>query len=182
MKATPWYCKLLAGLALTLPGAVQAGVGQAPAPPWSAPIFAGRGFTIPGVDNVPDLHGDINRPDLVVFFAGNQYMVVNDLIKAFRNTGRRQTRVFAETLPPGILARQIKEGSLVIGNMRISPAPDVYTAGRGRIQKMRGRRHLFAKTVDYARNRLAMRQGPGEADLFRQARPGGNLPDPYPSP
>jgi molybdate transport system substrate-binding protein len=33
----------------------------------------GRGnkFTVPGIDIVPDLHGDIINPDLVVFFAGN---------------------------------------------------------------------------------------------------------------
>ena len=147
-----------------------AGAGHAAAPPWSAPIFTGRGFTVPGVDNVPDLHGDINRPQLVVFFAGNQYMVVNDLIKAFGKGRHRSTRVFAETLPPGILARQIKAGALVIGNMRITLAPDVYTAGRGRIRRLQARRHLFGETVDYARNRLAIMTYRGNPDKIAGLR------------
>ncbi|WP_448635973.1 hypothetical protein [Pedobacter panaciterrae] len=97
-------------------------------PPWNTPPDAKVQFTIPGIDNVPDIYGDINDPQLVVFFAGNQFMVIDDLMKSFKLKYPQYTRVLAETLPPGILAKQIEAGSIVIGNMRITLKPDVYTA------------------------------------------------------
>lgn len=45
-------------------------------PPWDNVEQEGTPFSIYGIDNAPDFHGDINNPDLVVFFAGNQYMAV----------------------------------------------------------------------------------------------------------
>ena len=54
-------------------------------PPWTPSPKNGKNFTVSGIDNVPDLYGDINDPQLVVFFAGNQYMVVHDLVQAFRS-------------------------------------------------------------------------------------------------
>lgn len=129
---------------------------QKVSPPWSAFQQTGKQFTVHGIDNVPDLHGDINNPDLVVFFAGNQFMVVPDLIKAFKEEYPQYQRVFVETLPPGILLDQIEQGALVIGNMRISLKPDVFTAGKGHIAQIQKEKHLFGETVSYARNRLAI--------------------------
>ena len=48
-------------------------------PPWNPPP-AGLQFSVPPVDAIADLHGDIVDPQLVVFFAGNQFMVVHDLL------------------------------------------------------------------------------------------------------
>jgi len=110
-------------------------------------------FTIPGIDNVPDLYGDINDPQLVVFFAGNQFMVIDDLMNAFKKAYPQYQRVFAETLPPGKLADQIKGGSLTIGNMRITLKPDVYTAGKNRIDEMT---NYFDRTEVYTYNKLAI--------------------------
>lgn len=122
-------------------------------PPWNTPPDAKVQFTIPGIDNVPDIYGDINDPQLVVFFAGNQFMVIDDLMKAFKFKYPQYTRVLAETLPPGILAKQIAEGSIVIGNMRITLKPDVYTAGKSRIDE---NRDWFSRTELYAKNKLAI--------------------------
>lgn len=122
-------------------------------PPWNTPPQSKVMFTIPGVDNVPDLFGDINDPQLVVFFAGNQFMCIDDLLAAFKKAYPKYQRIFAETLPPGILAKQIEGGSITIGNMRITLQPDVYTAGKNRIDQIL---HLFTKTVPYAYNRLAI--------------------------
>ncbi|MNE46097.1 thiosulfate transporter subunit [compost metagenome] len=58
-----------------------------------------------------------------------------------------------ETLPPGILARQIEGGSLTLGNLRITTKPDVYTAGKDRIQSMS---HHFSSTHIYAYNKLTL--------------------------
>lgn len=122
-------------------------------PPWNTPPESKVQFTVPGVDNVPDLFGDINDPQLVVFFAGNQFMCIDDLMSAFKKQYPQYQRVFAETLPPGILAKQIIGGSIVIGNMRITLKPDVYTAGKSRIDQMP---EYFSKTAPYAYNRLAI--------------------------
>ncbi|MCW2120899.1 molybdate ABC transporter substrate-binding protein [Flavobacterium sp. 7A] len=122
-------------------------------PPWNTPPESSVMFTVPGVDNVPDLFGDINDPQLVVFFAGNQFMCVDDLISAFKIMHPKYERIFVETLPPGILAKQIDGGTITIGNMRITLKPDVYTAGKNRIDKMLP---LFTATAPYAYNKLAI--------------------------
>lgn len=139
-------------LLLTAAGAGAAGAGGIE-PPWNPPPENGKNFTVPGIDNVPDLYGDITDPQLVVLFAGNQYMVVPDLLAAFRKAHPQYERIFVETLPPGVLAEQLEQGALIVGNMRIALKADVYAAGRGRMQQMQKR---FSQTADYARNGLAI--------------------------
>ena len=127
-------------------------------PPWNAPFQTGEAFTVPGIDNVPDLYGDVVDPQLVVFFGGNQFMVLDDLLREFRKAYPQYQRIFVETLPPGILAKQITQGSLVVGNLRIELKPDVYAAGKNRMDMTP---EWFARTTSYAQNRLAIlvRQG-----------------------
>lgn len=122
-------------------------------PPWNTPPESAVNFTIPGIDNIPDLYGDIVDPQLTIFFAGNQFMVVDDLIKAFKKDYPQYTRVFVETLPPGILADQIKGGSITIGNMRITHKPDIYTATKSIIKDMK---EYLDETQIYAYNNLSL--------------------------
>lgn len=122
-------------------------------PPWNNPPKSAVEFTVPGINNVPDLYGDIENPQLVVFFAGNQFMCVDDLLAGFRRKHPEIQRIFVETLPPGILAKQIEGGSLTLGNLRITTKPDVYTAGKDRIQSMS---HHFSSTHIYAYNKLTL--------------------------
>jgi molybdate transport system substrate-binding protein len=122
-------------------------------PPWNTPPKSAVEFTVPGINNVPDLYGDIENPQLVVFFAGNQFMCVDDLLAGFRRKHPEIQRIFVETLPPGILAKQIEGGSLTLGNLRITTKPDVYTAGKDRIQSMS---HHFSSIHTYAYNKLTL--------------------------
>lgn len=122
-------------------------------PPWNTPPQSAVMFTVPGINNVPDLYGDIVDPQLTVFFAGNQFMCVDDLLAGFRKKHPQIERIFVETLPPGILARQIEGGSLTLGNLRITHAPDVYTAGKTRIASMQ---RYFSRTEVYAYNKLSL--------------------------
>jgi molybdate transport system substrate-binding protein len=147
-------------------------------PPWNPPLEEGENFTVPGIDNVPDLQGDVNDPDLVVFLAGNQYMVVRDLVRAFKDAYPAYRRVFVETLPPGVLVRQIERGALIVGNLRVTLEPDVYAGGWRRMQELQRDKQWFARTVDYARNRLAIMTPAGNpervagwSDLARAALP-----------
>jgi molybdate transport system substrate-binding protein len=148
-------CKkiIFAVIALTVLGTQVKAQDHRFDPPWNTPPESKVMFTVPGVDNVPDLFGDINDPQLVVFFAGNQFMCIDDLIAAFKKEYPQYQRVFAETLPPGILAKQIAGGSITIGNMRITLKPDVYTAGKGKTDQMK---EYFSKTEPYTSNGLAI--------------------------
>jgi molybdate transport system substrate-binding protein len=125
-------------------------------PPWNPPPSGGVHFSAPPVDAIADLHGDVVDPQLTVFFAGNQFMVVHDLIAAFRQAHPKYQRIFVETLPPGILAKQIETGSLVMGNLKIALKPDVFTAGKASIAAHQKQHGWFADTLDYARNPLAI--------------------------
>ena len=122
-------------------------------PPWNTPPKSSVNFTVPGVDNIPDLFGDIKNPQLVVFFGGNQFMVIDELIAAFKKAYPMYKRVFVETLPPGILAKQIAGGTMTIGNLRIDLKPDVYTAGKNRIDQTP---EWFSRTEVYVKNKLAI--------------------------
>lgn len=122
-------------------------------PPWNNAPESFVNFTVKGINNVPDLYGDIVDPQLVVFFAGNQFMVIDDLLAAFKKEHPQYERIFVETLPPGILAKQIEGGSLTIGNLRITHKPDVYAAGKNRIDSMHNH---FNEVIEYAYNKLAI--------------------------
>lgn len=124
-------------------------------PPWGPAPSNGYNFTIPQIDNVPDLHGDIVNPQLVIFFAGNQFMATHELMDAFRQAHPEIQRIFWETLPPGILAHQIDSGALIIGNMRIAIKPDIYTAGARRIKQFQ-EQNRFERVETYAQNKLAI--------------------------
>jgi len=125
-------------------------------PPWNPPPSGGVSFAVPPFDAIADLHGDIIDPQLTVFFAGNQFMVVHDLVDAFKQRYPQYQRVYVETLPPGILAKQIETGSLVMGNLRIALKPDIFTNGKGSIAELQKQHGWFADTADYARNPLAI--------------------------
>ncbi len=150
-----WTRALLAGaLALACTGAFASQTDFLP--PWNPPPAGGEHFSVPPVDAIADLHGDVVDPQLTVFFAGNQFMVVHDLMAAFKKAYPKYQRIYVETLPPGILAKQIETGSLVMGNLRIALKPDIYTAGKGAIEARQKEHHWFAATADYARNPLAI--------------------------
>lgn len=122
-------------------------------PPWNAPLQSTLNFTVKGVDNLPDIYGDINDPQLVIFMGGNQFMVLDELLAAFRKKHPQYQRILVETLPPGLLFEQIKTGSLVIGNMRISLKPDIYTTGKNKIEENKA---MFERTDAFTATKLAL--------------------------
>jgi molybdenum ABC transporter molybdate-binding protein len=138
-------------------------------PPWSPPPSNGLNFTVPQIDDVPDLHGDIVDPQLVIFFAGNQFMATHELMDAFRQEHPEVQRIYWETLPPGILAKQIDQGALIVGNLRIAIKPDIYTAGARRIQQFEegGR---FEDVETYAQNKLAIMVRAGNPKAIRSIK------------
>lgn len=81
-------------------------------------------------DHSEDLHGLENAEvaDLVVFMAGNQFMVMPDLMAAFQSRHPEVGRIFYETLPPKIELHQILAGGAVFRRRVIATPPDVYTS------------------------------------------------------
>jgi ABC-type molybdate transport system substrate-binding protein len=77
-----------------------------------------------------DLHGleYIDSADLVLFMAGNQFMVMNDLLNLFQQEHPKIKKIFYETLPPGLELKQILAGGARFGEKEIRVTPDVYTA------------------------------------------------------
>lgn len=124
-------------------------------PPWETPPQGGVNFTVPGVDNAPDLYGDLNAPDLVIFLGGNEFMAMPEIVESFKAAYLQYGKIFYETLPPGIVEEHLRTGSLVMGNLKITAKPDVFMAGENRVEALE-QEGRFDKTVTYARNRLAI--------------------------
>lgn len=85
-------------------------------------------LSVPPVDEVQDLHGDPVHHDLALFFHGNQWMVLDPLLREFQALHPGVTHPYYETLPPGILVQQMRQGALRVGELVLRVAPDVLTA------------------------------------------------------
>lgn len=85
-------------------------------------------LTIPS-NRGDDLHNleYLNNADLVLFVAGNQFMVMEELLDAFKDEHSVE-KIFYETLPPGLELRQILEGGAVFRDTEIDVMPDVYAS------------------------------------------------------
>jgi ABC-type molybdate transport system substrate-binding protein len=77
-----------------------------------------------------DLHhmAHLNDADLVLFMAGNQFMVMPALISAFQKEHPQIRRIFYETLPPGLELKQILAGGATFDNQVLRILPDIYTS------------------------------------------------------
>ena len=132
-----------ASLFITVPASAQAPATPAMPranlgeyPPWqdgrnNDAEQRGLEFTVPEVDNLADFHGNPVQPMLVLFVGGNYFFAMAPLVAAFEaRYPEYQGRLYWETLPPGLLVKQIKaEGTITVGNMTWTVKPDVYLAG-----------------------------------------------------
>jgi ABC-type molybdate transport system substrate-binding protein len=129
-------------------------------PPWSKgannpALDKGYEFQVPDIDNVPDLHGNPSQALLVLFVGGNQFMVMPELMRAFEaQHPELRGRIFYETLPPGILTKQIAaNGTITLGNFTLQVQADVYEAGLNAVQEME-KAQVVGPPVSYATNDL----------------------------
>ncbi len=160
-------------------------------PPWqhgaNAPATnKGLEFTVPEVNVLADFHGNLNNPKLVIFVAGNYYFAMAPLVAAFeKEHPQYKGRIFYETLPPGILLKQMHAGgTITAGNMTWTIKPDVYAAGLKKIKAAIADGTLTAPAVPYVTNDLTImipKDNPahitGLADL---GKPGVRLSMPNP--
>ncbi len=130
------------------------------APPWSAgrnnpATVKGYTFQVDSIDDVPDLHGNPVDARLVLFIGGNQFFVLPRLVAGFEaQHPDLRGLIFYETLPPGILRRQMANGNtLTLGNLTLHVVPDVYEAGARTVDEM-AHQGAVEKSVHYASNDL----------------------------
>lgn len=146
---------------------LQASAGPAPArgdvfPPWEREsndaINRGLEFTVPEADNLADFHGDITNPRLVLFVGGNYFFAVGPLVAEFEQENPEyKGRIYWETIPPGLLVKQIQAGGTITsGNMTWTAKADAYFAGLGKVKSLIEEGLLEAPAVPYVTNTLTI--------------------------
>jgi ABC-type molybdate transport system substrate-binding protein len=190
---------LLAGLwgaqALAAPAqspADRLSAAEAIKPPWQhgdGSDVAERGleFTVLPVDVLADFHGSLDNPQLVLFASGNYFFALGQAVEAFgRAYPRYRGHIFYETLPPGLLLKQMEAGGTVTsGNMTWTVKPDVYLAERAASEDLVQQGRLTAPVITFATNDLAIMVRAGNpthvAGLADLARAGLALAMPNPA-
>ncbi len=132
-------------------------------PPWqhggnNPAMHEGLEFTVPEVDDLADFHGSIDNPQLTIFVGGNYYFAMAPLVKAFeKEHPALRGKIYYETLPPGILIKQMKQGgTITIGNMTWTIKPDVYAAGLKKVNAFIKEGLLQGPAVPYVTNDLTI--------------------------
>src|SRR5579875_561184 len=168
--------KVVGALVVLLFPAARACFAQRSVPPWSGgannpAAYKGYIFEVPQINNVPDLHGNPCDARLVLFIAGNQFMVLPRLIEAFEaQHPDLKGRIYYETLPPGILLRQMENRNTVtLGNLTLAVRPDIYEAGARRLAALAAQGKVRS-VVRYASNDLAIMVRKGNPKHIRSLR------------
>ncbi len=192
MRTPPIFKLIGLGFAVTmLSAAASAADASRVYPPWSQgknnPVTErGLEFTVPEVDNLPDFHGDPLNPKLAIFVGGNYYFAMAPLVAAFEDEHPElRGKIYYETIPPGLLARQIDlGGTITVGNMTWTVKADVYAAGLKHLREMAGKGLLQGALVSYATNDLTIMVPKGNpahiASLADLGKPGIRLVMPNP--
>ncbi len=131
----------------------------------------GFGFRVDDIDNIPDLHGNPQDAQLVLFIGGNQFFVLPQLIAGFEKLHPELSgHIFYETLPPGVLRKQMAQNDTVtLGNLTLRVVPDVYEAGARVLDEMQ-QGGTVDHVVRYATNDLAIMVAAGNPKHIRSLK------------
>ncbi len=132
-------------------------------PPWqhgenSDVKSRGLEFTVPEVDNLADFHGDPMNAKLVLYVGGNYYFAMAPLVAEFEKEHPEfDGRIYWETIPPGLLVKQMKAGGTITsGNMTWTAKADAYFAGLKKVEALIGDGLLEGPAVPYVTNTLTI--------------------------
>jgi ABC-type molybdate transport system substrate-binding protein len=132
-------------------------------PPWqhgqnNDTTQRGLPFTVPQIDDLADFHGNVSDPKLVLYVGGNYFFAMAPLVAAFEQQHPEfKGRIYWETLPPGLLEKQIEAGGTVTsGNMTWTVKPDAYLAGFKKVQSLIDEGVLTGPAVPYVTNTLTI--------------------------
>lgn len=161
-------------------------------PPWqhganNDAVNRGVDFTVPQVDVMADFHGSLDDPKLVLYVGGNYFFAMAPLVKAFESEHPDyKGRLFWETIPPGLLVKQMEAGGTITsGNMTFTAKPDVYLAGYKKVEELVKDGKLAGPAVAYVTNTLTIMVPAGNpahvTGLADLGRPGIRLAMPNPA-
>ena len=152
------------------PAAEQKGADKMPAHQDDAKLSHDYRTFMAGGETKYGQIGDSYTADLVLYLAGNQFMVMEELIKDFQGKHPEIKTVYVETIPPGqILQNQIlKQGE--IDGQKTAQNPDVYASvNLDHLKKL--------KTIDqmdqymiYLRNKLELMVAKGNPKNIKSAQ------------
>jgi ABC-type molybdate transport system substrate-binding protein len=132
-------------------------------PPWNGgdrdgATSRGLEFTVPPVDAMVDFHGNLTNPALVLYASGNYFFALGDLVQAFEAAHPEwRGRIFFETLPPGLLLKQLQAGGTVTsGNLTFTIPPDVMMAEQRASETWVKQGLLTAPVISFASNDLCI--------------------------
>jgi molybdate transport system substrate-binding protein len=146
----------------------------------------GLEFTEPEVDDLADFHGDPFEAKLSLFVGGNYFFAMAPLVRKFEAIHPQFAgRIYWETIPPGLLVKQIKAGGTITsGNMTWTVKADAYFAGLNKVNELVTDGVLTGPAVPYATNTLTImvaKGNPGHvAGLADLAKDGVRLVMPNP--
>ena len=195
MSGAMFFARLLlgsaAGALLAAPALAQAERAEI-FPPWQQganndATVKGFEFTVPEVDVLADFHGDLTDPKLVLYVGGNYFFAMAPLVQAFEAAQPEyRGRIYWETIPPGLLVRQMQAGGTVsVGNMTWTAKPDAYFAGLMKVRDLIAQGVLAGPAVPYVTNSLAIMVAKGNpahiGGLADLGRPGVRLAMPNPA-
>jgi len=159
-------------------------------PPWKGErnpaAEKGVVFGAKDIDNVPDFHGNPMDAKLVIFAGGNYFFALDELVAAFEELQPKvRGRIFYETIPPGIIARQLeKKNTITLGNLTLSIQPDVVQAGKEQIKELAAKGLVKGAPVEFIKNQLAIMTKKGNplgiGSLADLGKPGIRLVNPNP--
>jgi molybdate transport system substrate-binding protein len=132
-------------------------------PPWQGgenddATDKGFNFTVPPVDVMVDFHGSVDNPALVLYASGNYYFAMKDLVAAFEKANPTYLgKVFYETLPPGILLKQMAaHGTVTAGNLTFTVPADIFMAEERASKKFVTEGRLVDPVVSFEINDLTI--------------------------
>jgi ABC-type molybdate transport system substrate-binding protein len=101
--------------------------------------------------------------DLVLFMAGNQFMVMAEIIAQFQTEYPQIKRIFYETLPPGLELKQILSGGAIFNGREINVTADIYSSVNQKAMKtLEDTGHVSTGGYHlYLHNRLTLMVPPG---------------------
>jgi ABC-type molybdate transport system substrate-binding protein len=140
-------------------------------PPWqqgrnSDALNRGLEFTVPTADVLADFHGSLDNPELVLYASGNYFFAMGPLVQAFGEAyPQYRGRVYYETLPPGLLLKQMDAGGTVTsGNMTWTVKPDVFLAERAASNGLVRNGRLIGPVVTFGTNDLTIMVAAGNPE------------------
>lgn len=114
-------------------------------------------MSYPEITSEKDVHNIefADNAELILFMAGNQFMVMDELLKAFQQE-YGSMRIFYETLPPRLMLKQILAGGAKLHGKILTGNPDIYSSVNEESMIMLKEKGLIDDYFIYLHNRIVL--------------------------